>query len=62
MSERFEYKITQASAKGMGMMAGPEKYRANDVDMLNRLGREGWDCYHVKTDSFPALYYLKRKI
>lgn len=62
MSERYEYKIAQANEKCMGMMAGPEKYRANDVDILNRLGREDWNCYHVKTDSFPPLYYMKRKI
>jgi hypothetical protein len=62
MSQRFEYKIEQASAKGMGMMAGQAKYRDNDVDMLNRLGRDGWECYHAKTDSFPIIYYLKRRI
>jgi len=62
MSDRFEYKIAQADIKGMGLVVKPETYRAREMDLLNRLGREGWDCYHVKTDEFPALYYMKRKV
>lgn len=61
MSERFEYKIVQAETKGMGLMAGTKDFRVNDMELLNRLGRDGWDCYHVGSKEYPPLYYMKRK-
>lgn len=62
MNERFDYKIAQTNIKGMGLVVNSKKYNDNDVDMLNRLGREGWDCYTVETGQLPVLNYMKRKI
>jgi len=62
MSEQYEYKFAQADIKGMGIILKPKEFRPKEIEMLNRLGREGWDCYHVNTSDLPALYYMKRKI
>ncbi len=63
MSERWEYKILSPSIKGMGVFGtSVEKYIAHYEHELNELGRIGWNCYHVKTDTHPPVFYLKRKI
>lgn len=55
MRERWEYRIVEG---GTGMTGA--KIRDNSTDILNRLGLDGWECYHVFTDSHPTLFYLKR--
>lgn len=62
MTDQYEYKIAQADYQDMGLVTKVEKLRKKDLDMLNRLGREGWDCYAVVTSVAPNLYYMKRKI
>lgn len=63
MSERWEYKVVSPSVKGMGMFGGHgEKFAEYVSGFLNDFGRIGWEAYHVKTDSYPPVFYLKRKI
>ena len=62
MSERWEYNIVQPSAKGMGMFGGhSEKFAEHISSFLNDFGRNGWEAYHVNTDAYPPVFYLKRK-
>ena len=56
MNKRFEYKIVQG---GNGMSGA--SIRAASMDILNRLGLEGWECFHAKTDAAPTVFYLKRE-
>jgi len=62
MADQYEYKMAQADSQDMGLITKVEKLRKKDLDMLNRLGREGWDCYAVDSNVLPNLYYMKRKI
>lgn len=55
---RFEYLIIEG---GKGGLMGA-KHRQASMDILNQHGREGWECYHAKTDSYPTVFYLKREI
>ncbi len=59
MSDRWEYKIVQPE-KGGGITG--TDIRANNAEFLNKYGREGWECYHVKTDDHPSVFYLKRML
>ncbi len=61
MSESFEYKMAQAELKSLGLLLKPAEFRAKETDMLNRLGRDGWECFHVDSSELPTLYYMKRK-
>ena len=59
MSRRkFEYLIIEGEGKAMSGNA----LRQGSMDILNGHGREGWECYHAKTDTFPTVFYLKREI
>jgi len=62
MSDRWEYKMLTPSIKGMGMFGTVKRMNARFEDKLNELGRNGWECYHIKTDVAPPTFYLKRKI
>lgn len=55
----WEYKIAQPETKGFGI-GSSKKLDAQAEEFLNRLGREGWECYHVNTDAYPHAFYLKR--
>ena len=55
MRQRWEYKIVEGG-KGMG----GNKIRDNSMDILNRLGLDGWECYAVNAQVFPSVFYLKR--
>lgn len=55
MRERWEYKIVEG---GSGMTGA--KIRDNSVDILNRLGLEGWECYAINNNTMPTIFYLKR--
>ena len=57
MSDRWEYKIVQAESGGMT----GDAIRAKSETMLNNFGLQGWECYHVKTDTYPSVFYLKRR-
>ncbi|CAM3683656.1 DUF4177 domain-containing protein [Litorimonas haliclonae] len=59
MSELWEYKIVQPE-KGDGITGAD--IRAHSTSFLNKHGQEGWECYHVKTDVHPCVFYLKRKL
>lgn len=61
MSDRWEYKIVQTEVKGAGLVITGNKLRAQSETMLNKLGQDGWECYHVKTDDYPSVFYLKRR-
>ena len=56
MRKRFEYKIIE----GGSAMTGKGTREAS-MDILNKQGAEGWECYHAKTDSYPTVFYLKRE-
>ena len=57
MSDRWEYKIVQPASKGMT----GDAIRENSETFLNNFGLQGWECYHVKTDTYPSVFYLKRR-
>lgn len=57
MTKRWEYKIVEADNK---MKFTGAAIRQSSETLLNKLGADGWDCYHIKTDSFPSVFYLKR--
>lgn len=59
MSDKWEYKIVQPE-KGGGITGAD--IRAHSAEFLNKYGCEGWECYHVKTDDHPSVFYLKRKL
>ena len=54
---RYEYIIIEGGKGGTGAAI-----RDASTDILNRHGRDGWECYHAKTDSYPTVFYLKREI
>ena len=57
MKTRWEYKIVEGGDKGWRGAT----HRDHSMDILNRLGLEGWECFHAKTDSFPTIFYMKRE-
>ena len=57
MSDRWEYRIVQPGHKGMT----GDAIREHSETFLNNFGLQGWECYHVKTDTYPSVLYLKRK-
>lgn len=59
MSVSWEYKIVQPEVKGL-MGLSPKQVHGSSEDLLNRMGRDGWDCYHVNTDHYPSIFYMKR--
>ena len=56
MSEKWEYKIVEG---GQGMTG--DAIRQKSEVLLNNWGLQGWECYHIKTDSYPSIFYLKRE-
>ena len=56
MKKRFEYRIITGGSGGSGA-----SIRSSSVDILNKLGAEGWECFHAKTDTLPTVFYLKRE-
>ena len=52
MNERWEYRIVQPAQKGMS----GDAIRKNSEAFLNNFGLQGWECYHVKTDTYPAFF------
>ena len=56
-SGRWQYKIVQPGQKGMT----EDAIREHSETFLNNFGLQGWECYHVKTDTYPSVLYLKRK-
>ncbi len=58
MSERWEYRIIEGERKGMT----GETLRKGSEKILNNFGLQGWECYHVKTDMVPSLFYMKRRV
>ena len=57
MNERSEYRIVQPAQKGMS----GDAIRKNSEAFLNNFGLQGWECYHVKTDTYPSVFYMKRR-
>ncbi|MEL6686018.1 MAG: DUF4177 domain-containing protein [Pseudomonadota bacterium] len=55
----WEYKIVQPEMKGLSGLSS-KKIHAASEDILNKMGREGWECYHVNVDAYPSVFYLKR--
>ena len=58
MSERWEYRIIEGSNKGMT----GDAIRQGSETILNNFGLQGWECYHVNSNAFPSLFYLKRRL
>ena len=56
MTKRFEYTIVEG-----GKGASGAQIRTASTDILNRLGLDGWECFHAKTDTLPTVFYLKRE-
>ena len=57
MNERWEYRIVQPAQKGMS----GDAIRKNSEAFLNNFGLQGWEYYHVKTDTYPSVFYIKRR-
>lgn len=55
MKQRWEYKIVVG---GSGM-SGPT-IRDNSMDILNKLGLDGWEAYAINANTAPTVFYLKR--
>lgn len=55
----WEYKIEQPEMKGFAIGSG-KKLNVHAEELLNKMGREGWECYHVNTDVYPNVFFLKR--
>ncbi len=60
MSDQWEYKIVQPSQR-KGMFVSGDDIRKHSETFLNNFGLQGWECYHVKTDTYPSVFYLKRR-
>ena len=58
MSEPWEYRIIEGSNKGMT----GDAIRQGSEEILNNFGLQGWECYHVNSNAFPSLFYLKRRM
>ena len=61
MSDRWEYKIAQPDSPSTGFVMSGKKLRAGSEAFLNKLGNEGWECYAIKTHTYPTVFYLKRR-
>lgn len=55
MSEKWEYRIVEG---GQGLTG--ENIRKKSETILNNFGLQGWECYHVKSDTYPSVFYMKR--
>ena len=55
-SKKWEYKIVQG---GTGMNGAA--IRDASMDVLNRLGMDGWECYAINGNQMPTIFYLKRE-